>query len=106
MNSYLQNRPSATRAAYADFEQPSGRKTRSVEAGNLLRAALDLTGRRINSPPQFGHRPLSFSSAQVLQNVHSKEQILASSDSGARSQSQHSQFGFKSSMVPPWTKVG
>ena len=46
-----------------------------------------------NSPPQFGHTLLNFSSAQALQNVHSNVQILASLDSLGRWRSQHSQLG-------------
>ncbi|URQ62673.1 hypothetical protein LQ939_08475 [Pantoea alhagi] len=37
--------------------------------------------------------------AQLRQKVHSKEQIIASGDSGGKSQSQHSQFGLNSSMA-------
>jgi len=38
-------------------------------------------------------------SAQSWQNVHSKEQIRASSEAGGKSRSQHSQFGRNSSIV-------
>jgi hypothetical protein len=38
-------------------------------------------------------------SAQSRQNVHSKEQIRASSEAGGKSRSQHSQFGLNSSIV-------
>jgi hypothetical protein len=41
----------------------------------------------------LGHRPFNTPSAHERQNVHSKEQISASVASGARSRSQHSQFG-------------
>src|SRR6266446_2579497 len=71
---------------------------RCVEAGNLASAAAGLTGRRTNSPPQFGHLPLSFVSAHSRQKVHSNEQIIASADSGDRSRSHASQFGFKISI--------
>jgi len=37
-------------------------------------------------------------SAQVAQKVHSKEQILASADSGGRSLLQHSQLGLRASI--------
>ena len=50
-------------------------------------------GRLENDPPQFGQRPPSFDSTQVVQNVHSKEQIQASFESGGRSVLQHSQPG-------------
>jgi hypothetical protein len=46
-----------------------------------------------SSPPQFGHEPPKAVDAQVRQKVHSKEQIMASVDSGGRSRLQHSQFG-------------
>lgn len=58
-----------------------------------------LTGRRTSSPVQFGQRPASRVVAQLWQKVHSKEQIIASVDSGGRSQSQHSQLGLNSSMA-------
>lgn len=50
-------------------------------------------GLATNSPPQFGHTPLSLLSTHEAQNVHSKEQMRAFGASGGRSQSQHSQFG-------------
>lgn len=56
-------------------------------------------GRDTRGPPQLGQRPLSTSFAQRRQNVHSKEQIIASSDAGERSTSQHSQFGRSSSIA-------
>nr|WP_240542951.1 hypothetical protein [Solihabitans fulvus] len=52
----------------------------------------------MNSPPQFGQTPFSRSFTQVSQNVHSNEQISASVEVGARSRSQHSQFGRMSSI--------
>lgn len=58
-----------------------------------------LTGRRTSSPLQFGQRPASRVVAQLWQKVHSKEQIIASVDSGGRSQSQHSQLGLNSSIA-------
>lgn len=86
------------------FPQPSGLNTRSVDAGCRARAAAGRIGRRTSSPRQFGQTPPSFNSAQALQNVHSKVQILASGDSLGRSRSQHSQLGRISSMVlaPVW----
>jgi hypothetical protein len=56
-------------------------------------------GRRTNSPLQFGQRCANAPSAQVTQKVHSNEQMRASSDSGGRSLSQHSQLGRNSSMT-------
>jgi hypothetical protein len=79
--------------------QPSGLKYRSVDGGNLASAAAGRIGRRISSPPQLGHRPLSTPSAQPWQNVHSNEQIMASRESGGKSASQHSQFGLRRSMI-------
>jgi len=75
--------------------------TRSREAGNLASFAAGRTGRRSNSPPQFGQRPLRTPSAQERQNVHSNEQIIASCESGGKSISQHSQPGFSKSMCHP-----
>jgi len=63
-----------------------------------MRDSLGRMGRETKFPPQFGQRPFSFVSTQSLQNVHSKEQIIASSDSGGRSLSQHSQFGLSSNI--------
>ncbi|MDR7342009.1 hypothetical protein J2X14_000397 [Pantoea alhagi] len=75
-----------------------------------------LTGRRTSSPLQFGQRPASRVVAQLWQKVHSKEQIIASVDSGGRSQSQHSQLGLNSSiaastgrtlnMIRDWHRAG
>jgi hypothetical protein len=73
--------------------QPSGLKIRSAEAGYLSSLFAGLLGRVSSSPPQFGQRPLSAVSAHKVQNVHSKEQIRASVESGGRSLLQHSQFG-------------
>lgn len=68
-------------------------KTRTVDAGFLSKAPAMRVGRLENDPPQFGQRPPSFDSTQVVQNVHSKEQIQASFESGGRSVLQHSQPG-------------
>jgi hypothetical protein len=48
--------------------------------------------------------PFRRPSAHAAQNVHSKEQILASADSGGRSALQHSQLGLSSSTFhnPSW----
>jgi hypothetical protein len=40
-------------------------------------------GRALNPPPQFGHTLSSISSTHVRQNVHSKEQIIASRELGS-----------------------
>jgi hypothetical protein len=74
-------------------------KIRSRDAGNPCSFTAGRTGRRSNSPPQFGHRPCNMPSAQLRQNVHSNEQILASRESGGKSVSQHSQLGLSKSIV-------
>lgn len=71
---------------------------RSVDGGLLASLFEGRRGRTTNSPPQFGHFPSSTVSAHDIQNVHSKEQIRASVDSGGKSLSQHSQFGLSCSM--------
>src|SRR5262245_51055938 len=78
---------------------PRGLTTRSVDAGYSRSFSDGRRGRDTNSPPQFGQRPLSTSSAQERQKVHSNEQIRASAESGGRSRSQHSQFGRSWSIV-------
>src|SRR5579859_2942085 len=55
-------------------------------------------GRATRLPPQFGHFPPRIPSAQLAQNVHSNEQILACGESGGRSPLQHSQQGLISSI--------
>ena len=70
-----------------------------VVAGGLLASLLNgRRGRPTSSPPQLGHLPPSTPSAQLMQNVHSNEQIRASLESGGRSLSQHSQLGRSSSI--------
>jgi hypothetical protein len=76
--------------------QSCGLKIRSREAGKFSSFAAGRIGRRINSPPQFGQRPLRMLSAHVRQNV---QQIVASRESGGKSTLQYSQFGFSKSMV-------
>lgn len=76
---------------------------RVVDAGLLASFSAALRGRLTSSPPQFGQRIFIFV-AQGTQKVHSKEQISASAESGARSVSQHSQPGRSSSIqdIPLW----
>jgi hypothetical protein len=74
-------------------------KVRVVEAGYAVSFDAGLIGREVKLPPQFGQRPLSFSSTQSRQNVHSKEQIIASAAEGGKSLPQHSQFGRSSSIA-------
>jgi len=79
--------------------QPSGFNLRTIEAGFFPSFSGGRMGRCTRLPPQFGQRPCSLVSAQWQQNVHSKLQIIASSEEGGRSLSQHSQFGRSSSIV-------
>jgi hypothetical protein len=51
-----------------------------------------------NPPPQFGQTFASTRSTQSAQKVHSKEQILASVDSGGKPLLQFSQVGLSSSI--------
>jgi hypothetical protein len=81
------------KAAYATFPQPSGLNTHSVDAGYFASRCAARVGRAMKSPPQFGHFPCSTESTHDAQNVHSKEHILASVESGGRSALQHSQLG-------------
>jgi hypothetical protein len=78
---------------------PPSFRTRFVEAGYFFTNSADRRGRAINSPPQFGHRPASTWVVQYAQNVHSKEQMRATAESGGRSALQHSQLGLSSSMA-------
>lgn len=71
---------------------------RLVEGGLFFSAVIGLIGLFTKFPPQLGHRLFNTPSAQVIQNVHSNEQITASTDSGGKSLSQHSQFGLNSNM--------
>ena len=85
--------------------QPAGLNTRAVAPGYFSSLAAGRDGRASSSPPQFGHVPARRPLAQSRQNVHSKEQIRASVDSGGKSRSQHSQPGRIWSMAKP-RKVG
>jgi hypothetical protein len=94
--------PAATHAslqkAGASAQCPE-RRLRRAEGGEPCSFAAGLTGRRTNSPPQFGHRPPARRvRAQSAHHVHSKEQIIASRLSGGRSRPQHSQSGLSSSI--------
>ena len=70
-----------------------------VEAGLLIKDAAGRIGRCVKFPEQFGQTWLNTSVAKVEQNMHSKEQIMASDDSGVKSLSQHSQLGFNASIA-------
>jgi len=71
------------------------------DAGYFFIKSAGRTGRGTKLPPQLGQTPFSFSVTQFWQKVHSKEQIIASLDSGGKSLSQHSQFGLISSIFTP-----
>ena len=58
---------------------------RLVEGGLFTNLLAGRRGRATNSPPQLGQVSCSFCSAQAAQNVHSKEQIRASVESGGKS---------------------
>jgi len=68
---------------------------RFVDAGCFSSAFLARLGRGISFPPQFGQ----ILSTQFVQNVHSKEQIMAPTLSAARSVSHISQLGRISSIT-------
>jgi hypothetical protein len=70
-----------------------------VEGGLFANFAAGRIGRTTSSPPQLGQIPLSFSTTQTAQKVHSKLQMRASGLSGGRSRLQHSQLGRSSSMA-------
>jgi hypothetical protein len=74
-------------------------KIRCVAAGWRNSRSFGRIGRRTSSPLQLGQCPPSTASAQSRQNVHSNEQIRASSESGGRSRPQHSQLGLNSSIL-------
>lgn len=73
--------------------------TRFLEAGFFCKRDCGRIGRDSKLPSQFGQTPWYTSSTQRRQNVHSKVQIIASGDSGGRSQSQFSQLGRSSSIA-------
>jgi hypothetical protein len=64
-----------------------------------LRFRDGLIGRGVNPPPQFGQTLRSTVSTQVVQNVHSYEQIHASVESGGKRFAQFSQTGRSSSIL-------
>jgi hypothetical protein len=82
----------------------TGFETISTEAGTAVKkfrpfhGRAGRMGRALNPPPQFGHTLSSISSTHVRQNVHSKEQILASRELGNKRTPQFSQVGRISSM--------
>jgi hypothetical protein len=72
--------------------------TRREDAGWFSNPAAGRIGLRTSSPSQFGQTPRNVTSAQSRHHVHSKVRMNTSRESGARSRSQHSQFGLISSM--------
>jgi hypothetical protein len=90
-SSLFQTARAATHSGFVD-------STRLSETGYLAEKRAGRTGRAVSAPPQFGQVPERCRSAQSLQNVHSKLQIIAAASHG-RSMSQHSQFGRISSMA-------
>jgi hypothetical protein len=72
-------------------KQPFSLTILSTEAGFLISNRAAREGRRVRTPPQFGQVRRKTPAAQSVQNVHSNEQITASSDSGASGFPQHSQ---------------
>ncbi len=73
-------------------------KTRLMEAGFCTRLFPTRVGRCTKPPPQLGQTPFNTSATHDRQNVHSKEQIIASSESAGKSTSQHSHPGLISSI--------
>ena len=78
--------------------QPAALTTRLVEAGCRNSRSAGRIGRPHEIAAAIRAAPPSTPSAQSRQNVHSYEQIRASTESGGRSRSQHSQFGRSSSI--------
>ncbi len=76
-----------TFAAYNEFY--------SVAAGYFSSAPAGRIARFSKLPPQFEHAPSWVFAAQSSQNVHSNQQMRASSESGGRGFSQVSHFAFK-----------
>lgn len=72
----------------------------------IHRAVFDFcagrTGRETKPPPQLGQTFPRTLSTQVLQNVHSKEQIIASDESGGSGLLQYSHVGLSSNTTSPY----
>jgi hypothetical protein len=76
----------------------------STEIDNLpfgVRHLFRRNGRGTSSPLQFGQIPFKASSPQRVQNVHSKEQIMASMESVGRLTWQRSQLLLISNIAAP-----
>jgi hypothetical protein len=81
----------STRSTPIRSAHPSA-KTLFVDVGYWASIVTGRTGRRSRFPPQFGQSWSANFSMQPRHHVHSNVQMYAS-PSGARSRSQHSQFG-------------
>jgi hypothetical protein len=83
----------------------TGRCLIFVLAGNAPRwspffqSVFGRIGRGENPPPQFGHTFSKIFSTHSRQNVHSKLQIIASTESGGNGWLQFSHVGLSSSMT-------
>jgi hypothetical protein len=76
-----------------------------MDGGFLFSKPAGRIGLGTKFPPQLGQTPFNLSATQSQQNVHSKEQIIASGESGGKSLSQHSQPGFNASIFSPMVWV-
>jgi hypothetical protein len=69
-----------------------------VDAGYFLSQRRGLRGLGESSPAQLGQIPASLFTQHCAQKVHSKLQIIASTESAGKSTPQHSQLGLICSM--------
>lgn len=81
------------------YVQPCSFNTLVLDAGLLINFSAGLIGLITKFPEQFGQLKFNTVSAQLIQNVHSKVQIIASFESAVKSLSQHSQFGLSSNIL-------
>ena len=81
------------------FSKSFGLKMGWVEAGCLSISFCGLIGRSTKLPEQLGHTFSNISMAQVLQYVHSKEQIMAFVEVLGKALLQCSQFGLRSNIL-------
>ncbi len=65
------------------FEITTAEAGTAVKQFSPLHRRAGRMGRAVNPPPQLGHTLSSISSTHVRQNVHSKEQIIASRELGS-----------------------
>src|SRR4051812_42830638 len=103
-------RIAAENAAWA--ARSTGRCLVLVLAGSMPRKlspfqfVAGLMGRGTNPPPQFGQTLPRTDSAQAAQNVHSYEQMRASTELGGSAALQCSQVGRSSSIDTPGVRPG